>query len=78
MSYNLNDSFQQNKYHLIQFTLVVSCLTVAFLGTVDSSLILLVSAKTHYHQLFSRASYGMGHRELRYAIANFSVESKAQ
>ena len=48
-----------------KFTLVVSCLKVALLGTVDSSLILLVSAKTHYHQLFSCASYRMGHRELR-------------
>ena len=46
---------------------------MAFLGTVDSSLILLVSAKTHYHQLFSRASYGMGRRELKYAIAKISV-----
>ena len=65
VSYNLNDSFQKNKYHLIQFTLVVSCLKVAFLGTVDSSLVLLFSAKTHYHQLSFCASYGMGHRELR-------------
>ncbi|KAK2564433.1 hypothetical protein P5673_011864, partial [Acropora cervicornis] len=44
----------------------VSCLKVAFLGNVSSSLVLLVSAKTHYHQLSSCASYGMGHRELRY------------
>ena len=65
VSYNLNDSFQQNKYHLIQSTLVVLCLKVAFLGTVHSSLVLLVSAKTRYHQLSSCASYGMGHRELR-------------
>ena len=33
-------------------TLVVSCLKVAFLGTVNSSLILLVSAKTHYLNFF--------------------------
>ena len=35
---------------------------MAFMGTVGSSLVLLVSAKTHYHQLSSCASYGMGHR----------------
>ena len=38
LSYNLNDSFQKNKYHLIQFTLVVSCLIVAFLSTSSEDL----------------------------------------